>query len=284
MTRCLATVSLAILVLLTLVGCGGELTEGDKERPAAQERTVAEGVQRAVTAAPASTPNYAPAPLAPAATPVRRASAATPAATAKPPTGQAGPSGPTGWRTPAPAPQAGAPPATDFQDYIRERFVSAALDNVSTFGLDTDRTSYYLALNWAREGYEVDPDSVRAEEWINAFNYQYEPPLRDDSFAVTSDVFGHPLDSRMHMARIAFQAPQMNYDATPVNVTLVLDASGSMDTGNRVDIARQAAESIRSSLSDRDRIAVVHFSSEVISSQSSIPVPTTGPWHAQSMI
>ena len=244
MTRCLATVSLAILVLLTLVGCGGELTEGDKERPAAQERTVAEGVQRAATAAPASTPNYAPAPLAPAATPVRRTSAATPA--------------------PAPAPQAGAPPATDFQDYIRERFVSAALDNVSTFSLDTDRTSYYLALNWAREGYEVDPDSVRAEEWINAFNYQYEPPQRDDSFAVTSDVFGHPLDSRMHMARIAFQAPEMNYDATPVNVTLVLDGSGSMDTGNRVDIARQAAESIRSSLSDRDRIAVVHFSSEVI--------------------
>ena len=171
----------------------------------------------------------------------------------------------TGTPTPPPPPAAvRTPSATTFQDYIRERFVSSALDNVSTFSLDTDRTSYYLALNWARAGYEVDPDSVRAEEWINAFNYNYERPLRNDSFAVTSDLFQHPLDSRMHMARIVFQAAEANYDSTPVNVTLVLDASGSMDIGNRVEIAREAAESIRRSLSDRDRIAVVHFSSEVI--------------------
>ena len=105
---------------------------------------------------------------------------------------------------------------------------------------------------------------MRAEEWINAFNYNYERPLRNDSFAVTSDLFQHPLDSRMHMARIAFQAAEANYDSTPVNVTLVLDSSGSMSTDNRVEIAREAADSIRRSLSDRDRIAVVHFSSEVI--------------------
>ena len=114
-----------------------------------------------------------------------------------------------------------------------------------------------LALNWAQNGYEVDPDSVRAEEWINAFNYGYDQPRRDDSFAVATDVVTHPLDSRLHLARIAFQAPEMDYDATPVNVTLVLDASGSMSTGNRVNIAREAAETIRYSLRDQDRIAIV---------------------------
>ena len=169
--------------------------------------------------------------------------------------------------TAAPAPthrSTGTPSATTFQDYIRERFVSSAIDNVSTFSLDTDRTSYHLALNWARSGYEVDPDSVRAEEWINAFNYNYDPPLRDDSFAITSDLFRHPLDDRMHMARIAFQAPEANYDATPVNVTLVLDASGSMNQGDRVSIAREAADAIRNSLRSHDRIAVVQFSSDVL--------------------
>ena len=67
------------------------------------------------------------------------------------------------------------------------------------------------------------------------------------------------------MARIALQAPEMDYDATPVNVTLVLDASGSMSSGNRVDIARVAAEAIRSSLRSHDRIAVVQFSTDVLS-------------------
>ena len=155
-------------------------------------------------------------------------------------------------------------PDTTFVDYLRERFVSAAVDNVSTFSLDTDRTSYFLALNTARAGYDVDPDSVRAEEWINALDYNYKRPLREDSFAISTDVFRHPLDSRMHLARISFQAPDIDYDATPVNVTLVLDASGSMANGNRVAIAREAAESIRRSLRARDRIAVVHFSTDVL--------------------
>ena len=173
---------------------------------------------------------------------------------------------PTAAPTPAPAATAAAitAPATTFRDYARERFVSAAVDNVSTFSLDTDRTSYFLALNWASNGYEIDPDSVRAEEWINAFNYGYAQPRRDDSFAITTDIVTHPLDSRLHLARIAFQAPDVDYDTTPVNVTLVLDASGSMADGNRVDIAREAAESIRLSLRDHDRIAVVHFSQEVL--------------------
>ena len=176
------------------------------------------------TPAPTATPSY------------RAPGTPVPTATAVPASRSTG--------TPTPPPAAvGTPSATTFQDYLRERFVSTAADAVSTFSLDTDRTSYYLALNWARAGYEVDPDSVRAEEWINSFDYQYERPLRNDSFAITSDVFRHPLDSGMHMARIAFQAPEANYDATPVNVTLVLDASGSMDTGNRVAIAREAAES-----------------------------------------
>jgi Ca-activated chloride channel family protein len=108
----------------------------------------------------------------------------------------------------------------------------------------------------------VDPSSVRAEEWINAFNYQYDPPEDGGSFSITTDVFRHPLDDRRHMARIGFQAPEL-LDATPLNVTLVLDASGSMKDGNRVDIARAAAESIRNSLSGRDRIAVVHFNTDV---------------------
>ncbi len=185
---------------------------------------------------------------------------------------------------PTSVPQAvGTPSATTFQDYLRERFVSTAADAVSTFSLDTDRTSYYLALNWARAGYEVDPDSVRAEEWINSFDYQYQPPLRNDSFAITSDVFRHPLDNRMHMARIAFQAPETNYDATPVNVTLVLDASGSMDTGNRVAIAREAAEAIRRSLRSHDRIAVVHFSTDVLSQYTVDHRPSDDPAVARSI-
>ena len=160
-------------------------------------------------------------------------------------------------------PQRASPTDTDFRNYGRTPYVDTSEDAVSTFSLDTDRTSYFLALNWAQNGYIVDPDSVRAEEWINAFSYGYDLPRRDDSFAITSDVLEHPLGGGRHLARIAFQAPKVR-DDIPLNVTLVLDASGSMADGNRVAIARAAAEAIRESLSSRDRIAVVHFTTEVI--------------------
>ncbi len=162
----------------------------------------------------------------------------------------------------APAPAA-PPSATTFQDTRRTPPVTTAQDRVSTFSLDTDRTSYRLALTWAREGYQVEPDSVRAEEWVNSFHYGYPQPTTSDSFSISTDVFTHPLDSRLHLARVGFQAPQFE-DTRPVNVTLVLDASGSMANGNRVEVAREAAYAILNSLGRSDRIAVVQFSTEVI--------------------
>ena len=156
-----------------------------------------------------------------------------------------------------------APRDTTFRDYERAGFAVASEDNTSTFSLDVDRTSYRLALNWAESGFVIDPDSVRAEEWINAFNYRYAPPAGEDSFAITTDLTDHPLDRDLRLVRVALQAPELP-DDTPLNVTLVLDASGSMADGNRVEIARSAAESLRRRLRGDDRIAVVHFSNNVI--------------------
>ncbi len=160
--------------------------------------------------------------------------------------------------------QGGQPGATTFRDYERSPFARTSVDNVSTFSLDTDRTSFQLALSWALAGYDVEPDSVRSEEWVNAFDYRYEQPRRDDSFAVRADVMPHPLDSDLLLARIGFQAPELRDDGRPLNVTLVLDSSGSMNEGDRVEIARAASDSIRRSLRDEDRISVVHFRSDVI--------------------
>ena len=160
-------------------------------------------------------------------------------------------------------PVAPQPGATTFADFARQPAVLASEDAVSTFSLDVDRTSYFLALEWARAGYGVEPDSVRAEEWINAFDYGYAPPPDEWGFGVETDLVQHPLDPGKLLARIGFQAPHLP-DDRPLNVTLVLDASGSMADGNRVAIARAAAEAIRQSLRPEDRVAVVHFTTNVV--------------------
>ena len=269
-----------ILFLIAIVAMSLILTAacGSGEEPLSAPTSAPSRSEPVATSAPAvaaerarPAPTSAPAPAAtaaPAASSSRR-----PAPTPRvmnAPTATAAPAAPAGQRaasapTRVPREESGGqgqPSATSFRDYGRLDFTHTDVDSVSTFSLDTDRTSYQLALNWARNGYEVEPDSVRAEEWINAFDYLYAQPEDGGSFTIVSDVFRHPLDDRMHMARIGFQAPEL-LDATPLNVTLVLDASGSMHDGNRVEIARAAAESIRNSLNPSDRIAVVHFTEDV---------------------
>jgi Ca-activated chloride channel family protein len=262
MKRAMIFAALTAIFLLT-IACGSS-EEPTPAREGGQAPSRSERVPTsapAATAAPASRSQPAEATRAPAAPQSNRAPTSAPAPTYAPPASS------QGRRSAAPPPRdesggQGQPSATTFRDYGRLEFTETEVDSVSTFSLDADRSSYHLALSWARDGYEVDPSSVRAEEWINAFNYQYDPPEDGGSFSITTDVFRHPLDDRRHMARIGFQAPEL-LDATPLNVTLVLDASGSMKDGNRVDIARAAAESIRNSLSGRDRIAVVHFNTDV---------------------
>lgn len=156
-----------------------------------------------------------------------------------------------------------APQATTFKDYPRSPVVITTDDAVSTFSLDTDRTSFQLALNWAQAGYKIDPASVRSEEWTNAFDYQYSQPSRQDRFGIQTDIITHPLDDRQLLARIAFQAPAI-HDPRPLNVTMVLDASGSMADGNRIDIARAAARAIQNSLREGDRVSIVHFTETVL--------------------
>ena len=164
---------------------------------------------------------------------------------------------------PPPWPRPFRPPLTTFEGAGRNEFVRISEDDTSTFSLDADRTSFQLALNWSRDGYEVVPESVRAEEWLNAFDYGYPVPVDGDWFGIRTDTVRHPLDPNLRLVRIVFQAPEVN-DESPLNVTLVLDASGSMAQGNRVAIARAAAETLRSSLGPEDRISIVHFTTDVI--------------------
>ncbi len=155
------------------------------------------------------------------------------------------------------------PTDTTFKEYPRSPVVLAAEDAMSTFSLDTDRTSFQLALNWARAGFEIEPASVRAEEWTNAFSYGYPAQENQHEFSIFSDIIEHPLDANKLLARLAFIAPEVS-ERRRLNVTLVLDASGSMGDGNRVAIARAAAGSIQDSLDEGDSLSVVHFTDYVL--------------------
>ena len=168
-----------------------------------------------------------------------------------------------------------SPSETNFKDYEESAWAITSEDDTATFSLDADRASWSVAVNYADSGYFIEPASVRAEEWINAHDYEYELPDGPYEFGVTVDLIPHPLQREdLHLLRIGLQAPVIER-THPVNVIFVADASGSMAEGNRIDIARAALQALWASLvPDLDRVGMIQFSVDPIPSSF---VPHTRP-------
>ncbi|MXX31778.1 MAG: DUF3520 domain-containing protein [Chloroflexi bacterium] len=168
-----------------------------------------------------------------------------------------------------------SPSETIFENYEESVWAQTEADDTVTFALDADQASWALALNHARHGFQIDPDSVRAEEWINAQYYPYPFPDSDTEFGITLDLMPHPLSpDETHLLRIGLQAPLIER-SRQVNVMFVADASGSMAEGNRIAVARAALQAIWASLDpDRDRAGMIQFSVDPIPSSF---VPHTAP-------
>ena len=58
-----------------------------------------------------------------------------------------------------------------FVDVGDSTFVATADDAESTFALDVDTGSFTVAQAFLDEGTRPDPDAIRTEEWVNAFDY-----------------------------------------------------------------------------------------------------------------
>ena len=266
--------SLGVVFLLISVACGAsEEPARQLAEPAAAPR--ARAVPQAEAPAPTAAPAQAFAPAMESAPAGDSMMSRPESAPAQPqsiaPAAQSQPSSPASQgvqagQADAPGTAARRGPRTIPRDTATtgpQPLVSSSLDPVSTFSLDTDRASFQRALQETQDGYQIDPAHVRAEEWINSLNYDYPRPSRTNEFAVHTEVFQHPDTQGMHLARVGIQAPDAQKRRV-VNVTLVLDTSGSMANGNRLQIAERAAETILDNLRDRDRVAVVKFEDRVM--------------------
>lgn len=140
--------------------------------------------------------------------------------------------------------------------------VETAENAFSTFAIDVDTASYTMARRAILEGRRPEPESVRTEEFVNAFDYDYAPPLTG-AFAIHVDGAPSPFRKSMDLLRIGVKARRIGRDQhTPANLTLVIDTSGSMQTDDRIGLVRRALRMLVERLDPDDRVAVVQFGSQ----------------------
>ncbi|MCP3990206.1 MAG: DUF3520 domain-containing protein [Actinomycetia bacterium] len=146
-----------------------------------------------------------------------------------------------------------------FADYGIRPFVSTAVDPLSTFALDVDTASYSIAQRWVEGGSVPPVDSVRLEEYVNSFNYDYSTPR--DGLAVVADAGPSPFVDGNVMVRLGVQAEQVaNADRPAASLTFVVDTSGSMDRGDRLELVKTSLERLVVELDSDDQVAIVTYS------------------------
>ncbi|MEM7285128.1 MAG: von Willebrand factor type A domain-containing protein [Actinomycetota bacterium] len=146
-----------------------------------------------------------------------------------------------------------------FADYGIRDFVDADDDPLSTFALDVDTGSYSVARNFLNNGTLPPPESVRVEEYVNVFDYGYDDP-RTDALGISVDGGPSPFDEDNYLVRIGVQSQRLDDDERPeASLTFVIDTSGSMAQGGRLELVKDALEELVGELEDEDTIAIVEF-------------------------
>ena len=152
-------------------------------------------------------------------------------------------------------------------------FIDTEDDHLSTFGMDVDTGSYSITRRYLTDGYLPPPEAVRVEEFVNTFDYNYDPPI-EDAFAIHIDgapsKFGE--GKRLQLLHIGLQGrvipSEHRKDAI---LTFVIDVSGSMDMENRLELVKKALTLLVDQLRPTDKVGIV-----VYGSRGRLVLPHTG--------
>ncbi len=147
----------------------------------------------------------------------------------------------------------------NFVDYGVRPFVETDRDPLSTFALDVDTASYSVARRWLESGSTPPPESVRVEEFVNSFDYDYDAPA--DGLAIQADAGPSPFDPDNVILRVGVQAERVaNADRPAASLTFVVDTSGSMDRVDRLGLVKTSLSRLVAELSDDDTVSIVTYS------------------------
>jgi len=149
----------------------------------------------------------------------------------------------------------------NFEDYGIRPFVETDRDPLSTFALDVDTGAYTVARQWLESGNLPPRESVRVEEYVNSFNYDYPDPR--EGLTVVADGGPSPFNRDNVILRLGVQAEQVaNSERPDAALTFVIDTSGSMDRPNRLGLVQDALSRLVFELDDDDTVAIVTYSDE----------------------
>ncbi|HQA96612.1 MAG TPA: von Willebrand factor type A domain-containing protein [Clostridia bacterium] len=156
-----------------------------------------------------------------------------------------------------------SPMNTNEYDVFNEnRFLAVATSPLSTFAADVDTASYAQLRAKDLRGQAVPPDSVRIEEMLNYFKYNYKQPAPGEPFGVTMELAKTPWNEDTWLLLIGLQAEEIKREERPPqNLVFLIDVSGSMDMPDKLPLVKRAFLMLLEELSPTDTVSIVTYAS-----------------------
>jgi Mg-chelatase subunit ChlD len=106
------------------------------------------------------------------------------------------------------------------------------------------------------------PEEVHVYDFINYHTHALQEPAKDESVALDARLLrpSLPAGDTETVLQIGFRTHRMSLkDVKPVNLALVIDKSGSMAGGGKLEYVKQAMEMFLSAFDEDDRLAVIVY-------------------------
>ncbi len=169
----------------------------------------------------------------------------------------------------APSPIAGniAPPQEEvvdreqYEDFEANPVRRVSDEPVSTFSVDVDTASYSVMRRYLNDGTMPPVDALRIEELINYFDYTYPvPESTDPPFSTNVTLVPSPWADNNYLMQVGLQGYEIPVDERPpINLTLLVDVSGSMNAPDKLPLAKQALGMLIDQMTEQDTISIVVY-------------------------
>ncbi len=155
-----------------------------------------------------------------------------------------------------------SPPSRDrFEAYDLNPVTSVKETPVSTFSVDVDTASYAFMRASINAGQIPQPGSIRIEEMVNYFPYDYAAPRSAAKpFKANVTVTPSPWNADtklMHIGIKGYVPPAV--DKPRSNIVLLIDTSGSMDQANKLPLLINSFKLLLNTLDEEDTVSIVTY-------------------------
>jgi Ca-activated chloride channel homolog len=149
---------------------------------------------------------------------------------------------------------------------VENDFIVPELDDkekrLSTISVDVDTASYANMRRFLNRDQLPPADSVRIEELVNYFKYNYPEPEGDEPFSVKTELAMCPWQSSHRLAMVGLKAKTIEKaQRPPTNLVFLLDVSGSMRASNKLPLAQQSMRLLVEEMTEDDRVSIVTYAS-----------------------